>query len=239
MSPVVFLSCLLIIACSDAATTKKQDVTAVTDWLQRINKRYSTTKVEVRQDVSSCLTTLNNNLPSYCDISELSGGISSLPAHSLTDAQLDALNSAYSRLCVPACLDPIEKYYRCISTSQDYTDFLVNLLRKGVCGQESGEYCEVQYIRQYNGNYNDISQLTSACDFTNSGISCSSASSTCLSYVRTFSSRMGCCTEPYLGSGVRSCRGVSVDEACAGVSSATGLVAPVFVMLFALVGFLF
>ena len=48
---------------------------------------------------------------------------------------------------------------------------------------------------------------------------------------------MGCCTEPYLGSGVRSCRGVSVDEACAGVSSATGLVAPVFVMLFALVGF--
>ena len=50
---------------------------------------------------------------------------------------------------------------------------------------------------------------------------------------------MGCCTEPYLGSGVRSCRGVSVDEACAGVSSATGLVAPVFVMLFALVGFLF
>ena len=78
---------------------------------------------------------------------------------------------------------------------------------------------------------------------------------------------MGCCTQPYLGSGVTSCSGVSVDEACspttgpttgrttgpttgrttgpttgrttgpttgpAEASSATGLVAPVFVLLIA------
>ena len=231
MSPVVFLSCLLIIACSDAATTKKQDVT-----------RYSTTKVETRQDVSYCSTTLNNNLPSHCNLSMLFGRISNISVHDvLTDAKFDALNSTYSRICVPECLDPIERFYRCIIKSNDTYNFRVNLLRKGVCGQESGKYCTVLYNRQYNGNNNDLSQqLIRACDITDSGIS-SCNSKDCRNYVETFSSRMGCCAEPYLGPRVRrsSCRGVIVDEACTGVSSATGLVAPVFLMLFALVGFFF
>ena len=236
MSPVVFLSCLLIIACSNAATTKKQDVT-----------RYSTTKVETRQDVSYCSTMLNN-LPSRCNLSKLFGRISNLSVHDvLTDAQLDALNSTYSRICVPECLDPIEKFYRCIIKSNYTYDFRVKLLRKGVCGQESGEYCTVRYNRKYNGNNNDLSQLLiRTCDITDSGISSCNSNTpnddTCLHYVKTFSKKMGCCAEPYLGPGVRlssSCSNVSVDEACTGVSSATGLVAPVFLMLFALVGFFF
>ena len=230
MSPVVFLSCLLIIACSDAATTKKQDVT-----------RYSTTKVETRQDVSYCSTTLNNNLPSHCNLSMLFGRISNISVHDvLTDAKLDALNSTYSRICVPECLDPIEKFYRCIIKSNNTYDFRVKLLRKGVCGQERGEYCTVRYNRKYNGNNNFLSQLIRACDITDSGIPCNSYyNPDCTEYVEMFSFRMGCCTEPYLGSDVRPCSNVSVDEACTGVSSATGLVAPVFLMLFVLVGFFF
>uniref|UniRef100_A0A1X7TCQ5 Uncharacterized protein n=1 Tax=Amphimedon queenslandica TaxID=400682 RepID=A0A1X7TCQ5_AMPQE len=63
--------------------------------------------------------------------------------------------------------------------------------------------------------------LLNSCTFTSSEISYSSAFSTCLSDVNTFSDRMGCCrsTEPYLGSGVTSCSGVSVDEPCTGVST--------------------
>ena len=228
MSPVVFLSCLLIIACSDAATTKKQDIT-----------RHSTTKVETRQDVSYCSTTLNNNLPSHCNLSKLFGRISNLSVHEiLTDAKLDELNSTYSQICVPECLDPIEKFYRCIIKSNYTYYFRVKLLRKGVCGQKSGEYCTVWYNRKYNGNNNFLSQLIRTCDITDSGILCSRYTSvTCIEYIKWFSEIMGCCAEPYLGPGVKYCSGVIVDEACTGVSSATGLVAPVFLMLFALVGF--
>ena len=236
MSPVFLFSLLLVaVACSDgAATEKKRSASDVTKWLEKINSRSHNKQLVARQSSSACTNQLNSNLPSYCDLSELSGGISSLPASSLSDSQLDALNAAYSRICVSACLDPIVKYYNCLDLTTDYKNYLITLLRQGVCGQESGDYCEVRYIRQYNGDYNDFQQLINACTFTTSGISCSGASSNCLSHVNTFSNRMGCCTQPYLGSGVTSCSGVSVDEAC---SSATGLVAPVFVMLIAFASF--
>ena len=177
----------------------------------------------------------------------LSRGISDLNASSLNDAQLAALNRAYSQICVPACIDPIETYYNCIQINDSERSYLIYLYRKGYCGQESGDYCEVRYIRQYNGNIDGAAaDILCSCPFSLSGISCSGASSTCLSHVGTFSSRMSCCTEPYLGSGVRSCSGVSVDAACTGivtsttgvVSSAAVLAAPVFMMIFALIGFL-
>ena len=239
MFTVFLLCCFLIVASGDgAATTNKRDVAAVTDWLHKISKRHSS-QLEVRQDTTACQNQLQSTLPSYCNVTELSGGLSDLPASSLTDAQLTALNNAYSRLCVSACIDPIDTYYNCIATNDDtLRDFLVNLIRHGVCGQESGDYCEVRYVRQYRGDYSSFQRLLNTCTFTSGGISCSSASSTCLADVNTFSDRMGCCTEPYLGSGVTSCSGVSVDEPCTGVSSATGLVAPVFVMILSLVGFL-
>ena len=234
------LCCFLVAASSDgAATADKRDVAAVTDWLHKISKRHSS-QLEVRQDTTACVNQLQSNLPSYCNLTALSGGLSNLPTSSFTDAQLTTLNNAYSRLCVPACIDPIDTYYNCIATNDDtLRNFLVTLIRQGVCGQESGDYCEVRYLRQYRGNYSSLNRLINTCTFTSGGISsCSSASSTCLSYVNTFSDRMGCCTEPYLGSGVNSCSGVSVEDACTGVSSATGLVAPVFVMILSLVGFL-
>ena len=231
MSPVFLFSLLLVaIACSDGAATARKRSADVTKWLERINSKWSDKHLVARQSTSACRSQLDSSLPSYCDISELSGGLSALPASSLSDQQLDALNTAYSRICVPACLDPFEEYYNCLPYSTDYKNYLITLLRQGVCGQESGDYCEVRYIRQYNGDYNDFQELINACTFASGGISCSGASSTCLAHVNTFSNRMGCCTQPYLGSGVTSCSGVSVDEAC---SSATGLVAPVFMILIA------
>uniref|UniRef100_A0A1X7TT61 Uncharacterized protein n=1 Tax=Amphimedon queenslandica TaxID=400682 RepID=A0A1X7TT61_AMPQE len=211
MISVFLFCCFIVVASSDgAATTKKRDVAAVTDWLHKISKRHSS-QLEVRQDNTACLNQLESNYPSYCNFTELSGGLSDLPASSLTDAQLTALNNVYAQICVSACIDPIETYLTCLQAVNK--DYAITLIRHGVCGQESGDYCEVS---------------------ESGGISCSSPSSTCLSDVNTFSDRMGCCTEPYLGSGVNSCSGVSVDEPCTGVSSATGLVAPVFVMILGL-----
>uniref|UniRef100_A0A1X7UTW6 Uncharacterized protein n=1 Tax=Amphimedon queenslandica TaxID=400682 RepID=A0A1X7UTW6_AMPQE len=232
MFSVFLLCCFLFVASSDGAVTeKKRDVAAVTDWLHKISKRHSS-QLEVRQDTTACANQLQSNLPSFCNFTELSGGLSDLPTSSFTDAQLTTLNNAYSRLCVSACIDPIDTYYNCIVTNDDtLRDYLVTLIRQGVCGQESGDYCEVRYLREYRGDYSSIQRLVDTCTFTSGGISCSSASSTCLSYVNIFNDRMGCCTEPYLGSGVNSCSGASVEDACTGVSSATGLVAPVFVMI--------
>ena len=239
MSTIFLLCCFLAIAFSDGAATVKsgEDAIAVTDWLHKISKRHTRdTELVARQDDSACSHQLQ--FPSYCNLTMLSGGISDLNASSLNDAQLAALNRAYSQICVPACIDPIETYFNCIKLNDSERSYWINLYRKGFCGQESGDYCEVRYIRQYDENFFDDDILRS-CPISLSGISCSGASSTCLSHVGTFSSRMGCCTEPYLGSGVRSCSGISVDAACTGlVSSAAVLAAPVFMMIFALIGFL-
>ena len=234
-----FLSSLLVVMEQSLQRQELQMLPLhVTDWLQEIHKRHNT-QLEVRQDNSACADQLYNSIPSYCNFTELSGGISNLPASSLTDAQLSTLNHAFSQLCVPACIDPIETYYNCLQLQNDLRNYLITLIRQGVCGQESGDYCEVRYIREYEGDYDRFRQLLNTCTITSSGISCSSASSTCLSYVRTFSTRMGCCAEPYLGSGVTSCSGVSVDSACVGVpSAATEIIAPVFLMVFALLGYL-
>ena len=237
----VLLFCFSVIfASSDGAVTAKAratDVTAVIEWLHKIHKTHNT-RLEVRQGNSACENQLQSSTPSYCNFTELSGGISSLPASSLTDAQLSTLNRAYSQICVSACIDPVETYYNCIQLPDDQKNYLTTAIRQGVCGQESGDYCEVRYIRQYEGDYDRFRQLVNNCTFNSDGISCSSASSACLDNVRLFSTRMGCCTEPYLGSGVTSCSGVSVDNACVGVpSAATGIVAPIFLMVLALLGF--
>uniref|UniRef100_A0A1X7SPX1 Uncharacterized protein n=1 Tax=Amphimedon queenslandica TaxID=400682 RepID=A0A1X7SPX1_AMPQE len=179
------------------------------------------------------------NLTSNCNLTALSGGVSDLSYSSLTDAQLTTLNNAYSQFCDrSACIDlhVYIAYYNCGSTNEDQRNYGTTLVRRGICGQESGDYCFVRYIRHYRGS--SVQDPFDSCPFNASKISCSSASSTCISDINTFNDRMGCCTEPFLGSGVTSCSGVSVDGPCAGVSSATGLVAPVFVMILSLVGFL-
>ena len=264
--------CFLVVASSDGAVTTKERA-AVNGWLHKVHKRHSS-HLGVRQSNISCDDQFEMNLTLNCDFTELSDGVLNLPFSSLTDAQLTTLNNAYSRFCVSTCIDLYIAYYNCILTSDDGRNYFTTYIRHGMCGQESGDYCVVRYIRQYRGNYSDYQSMLSSCPSGKSRsddtgeISCSSATSTCLSYVGTFSDRMGCCTEPYLGSGVNSCSGVSVDDPCTGVSSATeattptgvsnateattptgvsnateassatGLVAPVFVMILSLVGFL-
>ena len=260
MFTIFFFCCVLVVASSDGAiTTKKRDVVAVTDWVHKISKRHSS-QLRVRQSNISCdARHFEMSLPSSCNLTALSGGLSDLPASSsLTDAQLTALNNAYSQFCVSACIDPYVNYYNnCVAVNDNHRKYLATYLRHGFCGQQSGDYCPVRYRRQYQGNSSQTP--FDSCLIIYSGISCSSASSTCLSDLNTFSDRMGCCTEPFFGSGVNSCSGVSVDEPCTGVSSgastgvptatavptvvptvvssATGL-APVFVMILSLVGFL-
>uniref|UniRef100_A0A1X7UTG0 Uncharacterized protein n=1 Tax=Amphimedon queenslandica TaxID=400682 RepID=A0A1X7UTG0_AMPQE len=142
MISVFLLCCFLVVASSDgaAATKKKRDVAAVTDWVHKISKRHSS-QLEARQDNTACENQLQTDLPSYCNFTELSGGLSDVPASSLTDAQLTALNNVYARICVSACIDPIETYFNCLQAVNK--DYAITLIRQGVCGQESGDYCEV------------------------------------------------------------------------------------------------
>ena len=121
MSTIFLLCCFLAIAFSDGAATVKsgEDAIAVTDWLHKISKRHTRdTELVARQDDSACLRQLQSSLPSYCNLTMLSGGISELNASSLNDAQLAALNHAYSQICVPACIDPIETYFNCIKLNR-------------------------------------------------------------------------------------------------------------------------
>ena len=235
MFTVLLICCSFLIVTSNGAVSAKKSGHTATDWLHKIHKRHNMDLV-TRQDNSACQTQLDNSLPSYCNLTELSGGLSNAPPSSLSDSQLNELNNAYSRMCTSACIDPVVTYLNCLQISDAAKTHIIRLIRQGICGQESGDFCEVRYIRQYRTDTGS-SRFISSCPFSSdNGISCSSASSTCLDRVRTFSERMGCCTEPYLGSGVRSCRGVSVDEPCA-FSSAAGLVAPLFMMAFALVAY--
>ena len=274
MFTVFLVCCSLLIVTSNGAVSAKKSGHTTTDWLHKIHKRHNMDLV-TRQDNNACATQLQNNLPSYCNITELSGGLSNAHPSSLSDSQLNELNNAYSRICTSACIDPLVTYYNCLQISDAAKTYIIRLLRQGVCGQESGDFCEVRYIRQYRTDTSAIERLVNSCPFSPSGISCSSANSTCLDRVSTFSERMGCCTEPYLGSGVRSCRGVSVDVTCSSTvalspttpapttpapttpapttpapttpaptipaptkaenSSASGLIAPLFMIAFALV----
>ena len=170
---------------------------------RNINNKRSLS-VKLRQSCSSIL----DNYPRECNVTLLAGNISSVP--SVND--LATLNNAYSQFCVPKCTDPLINYYRCTYTG-DLLTYLINLLEHGVCGKHNNDFCEVLYLRRYANNRNFINVLINACPFTNSGVHCARASSTCKQYVSNFNTNMGCCTSPYLGSDVSSC-GINVANPC-------------------------
>ena len=229
MLSFLFLTCcfLIIIACSEAAVTDAK-------------------KPQTRQTCST------NDFSSGCTLSNFSFS-SPLTGGSSTDSQLDSLNQHYSSICTKSCVSAITKYYRCYY-SGDQQEYLINLIQKYICGQHSnGDYCPVRLLRGYIGssttttdrdNALALANIPSSCSgsFGTTGITCS-GSSTCTNAISTFSQYAGCCTEPFLGPGVRSCSGISVPQACTGVSSATGIMATapivaVSLMVFALVGVL-
>ena len=237
MSSFLFLTCcfLIIIACSEGAVTDAK-------------------KLETRQ---VCLTT---DFPTGCTLSDFIFSRLSTSG-SYTDSQLTSFNQKFSRLCTKACVSAVTEYYRCDYSSrysgnqlQELLEYRVNYIQKYVCGQHSnGDYCPVRLQRGYTGstttstdrsNARALVTLRSSCrlSFGTTGNACSSsASSTCTNAISTFSRYAGCCTEPFLGQGVRSCS--DVPAACTGVSSATGIMATapivaVSLMVFALVGVL-
>ena len=234
MSSFLFLTCcfLIIIACSEGANTDA--------------KKLETRRVCLRTDFpTGC-----NHLDFEISYPQDSG--------SYTDSQLTSFNQKFSRLCTKACVSAVTEYLRCLYSGRDQLqeslEYTLNYIQKYVCGQHSnGDYCPVRLQRGYTGstttstdrsNALALETLRSSCRLSlgTTGNACSSsASSTCTDAISTFSRYAGCCTEPLLGSGVRSCSGVG--EACTGVSSATGITATapivaVSLMVFALVGVL-
>ena len=223
MSSFLFLTCcfLIIIACSEGAITDAK-------------------KLETRQTCST------NDFPSGC----------ALPSDKRKRQSTNTeLNQQYSRICTKPCVDAITEYYRCrySEQEQEYIEYRVNYIQKYVCGQHNGDYCPVRLLNVTANSYYQVRRFCtkSSVNIANA-ITCSSSSSTlsnCTNALSTFSGYMGCCTEPFLGPGVRSCSSVSVPEACTGVSSATvessatGITATapivaVSLMVFALVGVL-
>ena len=229
MSSFLFLTCcfLIIIACSEGAVTDAK-------------------KLETRQTCST------DDFPSGCTHSDFE---LIAPSFGATDSYLNSLNQKYSRICTKACVDAVTEFYRCYyDQQQEFLEYQVNLAQKYICGQHNGKYCPVQ-----NANitvavlsaYNQVNSLCTTSSANPYAITCSSSTlSNCTNAISTVSSYMGCCAEPFFGSGVRSCSGVSVPEACTGVSasstgesSATGITATapivaVSLMVFALVGVL-
>lgn len=222
---LLLFSYFLITAASsegaNVARNKIPDPMAI--WRDHKTNTRQSLKVDLRQSSNDdCYNQFVRNLPSYCNIDALSGGVSELPEPSLTDEQLDTLNTAYSKFCVPDCLNPYTELYNCQKDiSDNQRNFAINAITKGTCGQESGDYCNVRLIRRLKRP--SIQYNLYQCNLNSSGIHCNSnSSSDCLNDVALYSSNMGCCTEPMLGAGVHYCN-VTVPPACTGV---TGTVAP-------------
>ena len=178
----------------------------------KFSKEHST-----RQDngYNECLTVINNNLPRSCNLSEL---FDLNPTSDLSDAQLAEINQAYSRQCIPSCIDPFVAFYRCISiannTSSALINFQIEFIQNGICGQESGDYCRVLLARQNRTN-SAIFDQTDACYLGDTGIVCNSTTSaSCLNGLTRSAQLLGCCFRPYVGSGIDDCPGVNAEPSC-------------------------
>ena len=175
--------------------------------------------------IDRCVQILVDNHAPYCNLTKLAGEILRIPIPLLSDDNFDALNKAYSTLCAPECLVAYDAYFDCRNLSLARRKYWKNYLLKGRCGQEeNGDYCSIALLRSYKNNMEAYKQLlNSTCSFSTykGGIQCQDASEECLNALSTFSERMGCCAEPYLGANVYTCPGISVKEPCAGVEDPT------------------
>ena len=175
--------------------------------------------------IDRCVQILVDNRAPYCNLTELAGEMLKILIPLLSDDHFDHLNTAYSTLCSPECLVAFDAYFDCRNLSLARRKYWKNYLLKGRCGQEeNGDYCAVVLLKSYKHNIAAYKQLlNSTCPFSTSegGILCQDASEECLNGLSTFTERMGCCAEPYLGANVYTCPGISVKEPCAGIQEAT------------------
>lgn len=174
---------------------------------------------KIKQNVQDCFTQLNNSLPQNCNFSVLT---TTVPDAHADVRELAALNDAYARNCIPACIDPILEYLQCTypdnSSYSFYRSYQSNIIQNGVCGQENGEYCPVRIARL---NYTVIQfshcELALSSNFT---FVCNQTTPrSCYNYLSTLSQRLGCCAAGYFPP-LQNC-GVTVDPPC-GTSPAIG-----------------
>ena len=206
---------------------------------EHLGKAFNKRDIALRQDCTLA------NYPSECDLTLLSGNISYIAATNPSQLTLDHLNTldnAYRQVCTSKCIDPIIYYYQsCVLLSQSQEDYFVGFIEQGICGKNGDDYCQVTYLLNYRDDVSFIYKLISACPFPSggSGINCISATSTCLQLVADFASKMGCCTIPYFGVGVKFCSGANPDASCESAvrstSSAAAVVFSVFPLLLALI----
>ena len=198
---------------------------------QRIVHNVKREKLQKRQQ--SCFAILND-YPTDCNFTQLLGPdldnkITNDPS-SLNEADFTALNNVYSQYCVPKCINPLLNYTRCLNISNDLKNYITNLYRRGICGKNGNDFCDVLYLRRYHStNVNFIYQLENVCPSTDSGIDCSSANTTCIQDVSNLNRNIGCCTSPYLGD-VSSCN-VNVVDQCESALSGSITVAPAIMCL--------
>ncbi|XP_019849096.1 PREDICTED: uncharacterized protein LOC109580426 [Amphimedon queenslandica] len=245
MSPSLFLVCLfLIAACTEGAVIDKErgmNDTALLQLLHHINKRQNIHVPVLERRQATCT---KPDLPSSCSLPIDSFGPPALQI-GVSESYLSSLKDQLSRICTSDCAGALGEYYRCLY-SGDTGEYAGNLIEKYLCGQESGEYCPVRLIRSFNttSNANAYGSIINDCTLTSNGLTCTDTDD-CIDGLKNFTSVAGCCMEPVFGSGVRSCSGVSVPDACTGLSSttessATGIIATpivaVSLMILALAG---
>ena len=138
-------------------------------------------KREILQNRLQLCYTILSDYPTECNASLLVGNITNTIKNTpsrLTTDDFTTLNNAYSQVCVAKCVNPILRYYRCLDVPDDLKNYLTNLVKRGICGKQGNDFCEVLYLRHYTTNIHFINQLVESCPFTMSGVNCPSASST-------------------------------------------------------------
>ena len=105
-----------------------------------------------------CSSILDDYPTADCNVSMLVGNLTFSPTSTYSESELEALNDAYVDVCVSKCIDPITRFYQC-TFSEDTSSYLTNLIRRGVCGKDDGDFCEVKYLRKYSGDLGFFERL--------------------------------------------------------------------------------
>ena len=186
--------------------------------------------LQIRQQ--SCIAILKDS-PPECNVSLLASStvdLIKINPSALTEDHLVTFNNALTQVCVAKCVNPILNYYRCLNISDEFRNYLITYVQRGICGKQGNDFCEVVYLRHYSNNIRFIKELVDGCPIVNSArIDCSSANSTCLQSVSNFNTNMGCCTLPYVGN-VSSCN-VTVIDPCESAISGSIIITPVITSL--------
>uniref|UniRef100_A0A1X7V346 FZ domain-containing protein n=1 Tax=Amphimedon queenslandica TaxID=400682 RepID=A0A1X7V346_AMPQE len=142
----------------------------------------------------------------------------------LTEAELDAIDTRLSTFCVPECIDPLVSYYSSCSFFSDTRDYIIPNLRQGTCGKVGNDYCQVRYLRRYAGDYNYTQRLIANCptssyseSTTDGEIDCTTVNDTCSQMLAHYNANMECCASPSPIGIIATRCGLTTTEPCASI----------------------